>query len=99
MLMVAVPNTFTRNQLENRFRADIERLLSGYFGRNIQLAVIVDESLKPAEGSLAEESTQFSESGANPSDQSRGAYGEDNYAAPDLQPEGFTSAEFYSAEE
>lgn len=44
MLMVAVPNTFTRNQLENRFRSDIERLLSGYFGRNIQLAVIVDES-------------------------------------------------------
>ena len=46
MLMVAVPNIFTRNQLENRFRADIERLLSEYFGRNIQLAVIVDESLE-----------------------------------------------------
>jgi chromosomal replication initiator protein len=99
MLMVAVPNTFTRNQLENRFRSDIERLLSGYFGRNIQLAVIVDESLKPAEGSLAEEATQFSDSGANPSDPSHGAYGEDNYAAPDFQPEGFPSAEFASAEE
>jgi chromosomal replication initiator protein len=49
MLMVAVPNIFTRNQLENRFRPDIESLLSEYFGRSIQLAVIVDESLKPAE--------------------------------------------------
>ena len=35
LLMVAVPNNFTRNQLEIRFRTDIERLLSGYFGRNI----------------------------------------------------------------
>src|SRR4029450_10127221 len=51
MLMVAVPNIFTRNQLENRFRPDIESLLSGYFGRNIQLAVIVDESLRPADES------------------------------------------------
>ena len=54
MLMVAVPNIFTRNQLENRFRPDIESLLSGYFGRNIQLAVIVDESLKPAEESIGD---------------------------------------------
>ena len=54
MLMVAVPNIFTRNQLEVRFRTDIESLLSGFFGRTIQLAVIVDESLKPDEESLAE---------------------------------------------
>src|SRR4249920_3038341 len=54
MLMVAVPNTFTRNQLESRFRADIENLLSGYFGRNIQLAVIVDESLTPDEESVGQ---------------------------------------------
>jgi chromosomal replication initiator protein len=78
MLMVAVPNIFTRNQLENRFRPDIESLLSEYFGRSIQLAVIVDESLKPAEESGDEstydeapvpnrakfaESGQFAESG------------------------------------
>jgi chromosomal replication initiator protein len=108
MLMVAVPNTFTRNQLENRFRSDIERLLSGYFGRNIQLAVIVDESLKPDEESLAEESSydgglgqtppaQFSDSGGNPTDQPRADYGEDNYAAPDFPAEGFPSAEEYAA--
>jgi chromosomal replication initiator protein len=108
MLMVAVPNTFTRNQLENRFRSDIERLLSGYFGRNIQLAVIVDESLKPDEESLAEESSydgglgqtppaQFSDSGGNPTDQPRADYVEDNYAAPDFPAEGFPSAEEYAA--
>ena len=107
MLMIAVPNTFTRNQLENRFRSDIERLLSGYFGRNIQLAVIVDESLKPDE-SLAEEavydgglgqaaSAQFSDSGTNPTDKPREDYGQDNYVAPDFQGEGFPSAEEYAA--
>ena len=66
MLMVAVPNIFTRNQLETRFRADIERLLSGYFGRNIQLAVIVDESLKPDKESLGEEPAYDSGMGQAP---------------------------------
>ena len=61
MLMVAVPNIFTRNQLENRFRLDIESLLSGYFGRSIQLAVIVDESLKQAD-----DSADFSSRGDEP---------------------------------
>jgi chromosomal replication initiator protein len=64
MLMVAVPNIFTRNQLENRFRPDIESLLSEYFGRNIQLAVIVDESLRPAEES-GDESTYDEAPGQN----------------------------------
>jgi chromosomal replication initiator protein len=44
-LMVAVPNTFTRNQLEGRFREDIEAMLSGFYKRPIQFAVIVDETL------------------------------------------------------
>jgi chromosomal replication initiator protein len=108
MLMVAVPNIFTRNQLENRFRADIERLLSGYFGRNIQLAVIVDESLKPDEESLVEESAydgglgqsppaHFSGSGGNPNDQPREDYGDSNYGEPNFAAEGFPSAEEYAA--
>jgi chromosomal replication initiator protein len=107
MLMVAVPNIFTRNQLENRFRADIERLLSGYFGRNIQLAVIVDESLKPDKESLGEEPTydsglgqapsaQFSDSGSNQSEPGED-YGGDTYSPPDFQGEGFPSAEEYAA--
>ena len=72
MLMVAVPNIFTRNQLENRFRPDIESLLSGYFGRNIQLAVIVDESLRPAD-----ESDETPEYDASPAQNGRDFNGED----------------------
>jgi chromosomal replication initiator protein len=108
MLMVAVPNIFTRNQLENRFRTDIERLLSGFFGRNIQLAVIVDESLKPDEESLGEESSydgglgqappaHFSDSSGNPNDQPREGYRDNNFGEPDFPAEGFPSAEEYAA--
>ena len=108
MLMVAVPNIFTRNQLENRFRPDIERLLSGFFGRNIQLAVIVDESLKPDEESLGEESSydgglgqappaHFSDSSGNPNDQPREGYRDNNFGEPNFPAEGFPSAEEYAA--
>ena len=45
VLMAAVPNNFTRAQLEGRFRADIEAVLATHFGRTIQLAVIVDDTL------------------------------------------------------
>ncbi|HYP43994.1 MAG TPA: chromosomal replication initiator protein DnaA [Propionibacteriaceae bacterium] len=44
-LMVAVPNTFTRNQLEGRFRSDIEAMLTAFFQRQVQFAVIVDDTL------------------------------------------------------
>jgi chromosomal replication initiator protein len=44
-LMVAVPNTFTRNQLEGRFREDIEAMLTSFFQRPMQFAVIVDDTL------------------------------------------------------
>jgi chromosomal replication initiation ATPase DnaA len=46
-LMVATPNTFTRRQLEGRFREHIEAQLSEYFDRPVQLLVKVDESLTP----------------------------------------------------
>ncbi len=49
LLMVAVPNNFTRNLLEGRFRSVMEAELSTVFGRAMQLAVIVDESLNPAD--------------------------------------------------
>jgi chromosomal replication initiator protein len=105
MLMVAVPNIFTRNQLENRYRSDIESLLSGYFGRHIQLAVIVDESLKPDEESLAEESSYDSGIGqGNPAESNPGTNrnnqpGEsyrDDYAEPGFTAEGLPSAEQYA---
>ncbi|MET1006615.1 MAG: chromosomal replication initiator protein DnaA [Propionibacteriaceae bacterium] len=44
-LMVAVPNNFTRNQLEGRFREDIEAMLTTFFQRPMQFAVIVDDTL------------------------------------------------------
>jgi chromosomal replication initiator protein len=50
LMMVAVPNIFTRNQLEVRFRPDIEHTLAEFFGRNVHLAVLVDDSLEPGVG-------------------------------------------------
>ena len=50
LMMVAVPNIFTRNQLESRFRSDIEATLAGFFGRNVHLAVLVDNSLDTGNG-------------------------------------------------
>jgi chromosomal replication initiator protein len=105
MLMVAVPNAFTRNQLENRFRTDIESLLSGYFGRNIQLAVIVDESLQPDEESVGQEPTydgpqthpgQYSDSGTNHGDQPREDYRDNNYADPGFEAESSPNPEDYA---
>jgi chromosomal replication initiator protein len=50
LMMVAVPNIFTRNQLEVRFRPDIEQILAGFFGRSVHLAVLVDDSLEAGTG-------------------------------------------------
>jgi chromosomal replication initiator protein len=50
LMMVAVPNIFTRNQLEVRFRPDIEHILAEFFGRSVHLAVLVDDSLEAAGG-------------------------------------------------
>ncbi|HEV2931449.1 MAG TPA: DnaA/Hda family protein, partial [Propionibacteriaceae bacterium] len=50
LMMVAVPNIFTRNQLEVRFRPDIEHTLAEFFGRKVLLAVLVDDSLEPGVG-------------------------------------------------
>ena len=106
MLMVAVPNIFTRNQLENRFRPDIENLLSGYFGRNIQLAVIVDESLRPAEENFEDERAyddaagpsraQFPDSDAESHDFSREGYRDNTRSAqPEYGNESFSAEEPY----
>ncbi|MCD6641173.1 MAG: chromosomal replication initiation protein DnaA, partial [Nocardioides sp.] len=43
--IIAVPNDFTRNQLENRLRAQLEDSLSETFGREIRLAVTVNPAL------------------------------------------------------
>ena len=43
--IVAVPNDFTRSQLEGRLRAQVEDALTVNFGREIRIAVTVDASL------------------------------------------------------
>ncbi len=46
--IVAVPNDFTRNQLEGRLRAQLEDALSLRFGREIRIAVTVNPALEDA---------------------------------------------------
>ena len=43
--IIAVPNDFTRGQLEGRLRAQLEDALSESFGREIRLAVSVNPAL------------------------------------------------------
>ncbi len=45
--VVAVPNEFTRNQLEGRLRTRIEDTLSERLGKPVRLAVSVDPALEP----------------------------------------------------
>jgi chromosomal replication initiation ATPase DnaA len=97
MLMVAVPNIFTRNQLENRFRPDIERLLSGYFGRSIQLAVIVDESLKPADDS-GDEPTYDDTPAQNARDYNGEGYRENGYSQQAFGSESFPAEQHFRSE-
>ncbi len=47
--VVAVPNEFTRNQLEGRLRTRIEDTLSERLGKPVRLAVSVDPTLERAE--------------------------------------------------
>ncbi|WP_049774511.1 MULTISPECIES: chromosomal replication initiator protein DnaA [unclassified Nocardioides] len=46
--IVAVPNDFTRNQLEGRLRAQLEDALTVRFGREIRIAVTVNPQLEDA---------------------------------------------------
>lgn len=47
--VIAVPNEFTRTQLEGRLRTRLEDALSDSLNRPIRIAVSVDETLAPAE--------------------------------------------------
>ncbi|HET9898709.1 MAG TPA: chromosomal replication initiator protein DnaA [Streptosporangiaceae bacterium] len=55
--LIATPNEFAKDQLENRLRVLITNALSRELGRNIQLAVIIDPAataaVPPADESLA----------------------------------------------
>lgn len=52
--VIAVPNEFTRTQLEGRLRTRLEDALSDSLNRPIRIAVSVDDTLAPAEGQAAE---------------------------------------------
>ncbi|WP_374222512.1 chromosomal replication initiator protein DnaA [Nocardioides xinjiangensis] len=47
--IIAVPNDFTRNQLEGRLRSHIEDALTERFGREIRMLVTVNPALEDAE--------------------------------------------------
>ncbi|CAN5335752.1 MAG: chromosomal replication initiator protein DnaA [Nocardioides sp.] len=44
-LLVEVPNDFTRNQMENKFRPELERALTERFDRAVRIAVMVNSDL------------------------------------------------------
>jgi chromosomal replication initiator protein len=48
--VIAVPNEFTRTQLEGRLRTRLEDALSDSLNKPIRIAVTVDDTLAPAEG-------------------------------------------------
>ncbi|MFD1947037.1 chromosomal replication initiator protein DnaA [Nocardioides aestuarii] len=47
--IIAVPNDFTRGQLEGRLRAQLEEALTVAFRRDVRIAVTVDPALEPVE--------------------------------------------------
>jgi chromosomal replication initiator protein len=55
--IVAVPDDFTRNQLENRLRPTLEAGLSRALGQHVRLAVTIDANLAGAEGHLLDDET------------------------------------------
>ena len=55
--IIAVPNDFTRNQLEGRLRNHIEDALSEGFGREIRMLVTVNPALESEAPRQIDEST------------------------------------------
>ncbi len=62
--VVAVPNEFTRNQLEGRLRTRIEDTLSERLGKPVRLAVSVDPTLERAVADLPAEAADDAQLGA-----------------------------------
>ena len=58
--IIAVPNDFTRNQLEGRLRNHIEDALTEGFGREIRMLVTVNPALEDAEPVHVDEATDGS---------------------------------------
>ena len=58
--IIAVPNDFTRNQLEGRLRNHIEDALTEGFGREIRMLVTVNPALEAEQQPQIDESTDLS---------------------------------------
>ncbi|MBZ5738189.1 chromosomal replication initiator protein DnaA [Nocardioides mangrovi] len=77
--IVAVPNDFTRNQLEGRLRAQLEDALTVRFGREIRIAVTVNPQLEDV-GPLPGQEIEDDSSTSREIDMST------NVAAPSVEP-------------
>ena len=91
--VVAVPNEFTRNQLEGRLRTRIEDALSEQLSKPIRLAVSVDPALEPSpEAEQAPEGQlDFASDQESPAGQARQSDPALLGASDDGRPSGFSS--------
>jgi chromosomal replication initiator protein len=66
LLILDVPNTFTRDMVEQKMKGNVEELLGEYFGRPITMAINIDPELEnvtftPDDSSPAEEVDKFTD--------------------------------------
>src|SRR3954469_12681200 len=73
--VIAVPNEFTRTQLEGRLRTRLEDALSDSLNRPIRIAVSVDDTLAPADA-LAASTVGGTELVEQPQQHEQPAFGE-----------------------
>ncbi len=59
--IIAVPNAFTRTQLEGRLRTRLEDTLSDAINQQVRIAVTVDESLLPVDGMSVPDASELDE--------------------------------------
>jgi chromosomal replication initiator protein len=64
--IIAVPNDFTRNQLEGRLRGQLEDALTLSFGREIRIAVTVNPALEDAPPTPAQAYTEHDDTLTSP---------------------------------
>jgi chromosomal replication initiator protein len=84
--IVAVPDDFTRNQLETRLRATLEEGLSQSLGEQIRLAVTIDLNLAEADSFPRDALGESSPSNASEPRDGASALAELNAAAADRMP-------------
>jgi chromosomal replication initiator protein len=80
--IVAVPDDFTRTQLETRLRPGLERALSQRLGRSVHLAVTVEPSLQ-SDAQPASDNEPLVESQGTPGDRTTGEIAAQDYVDPE----------------